>query len=78
MPNLTTEEREVLILAAAGFQAKQIAAIVGQQRDTSDRATSRRLERARKKLDANNITHACVVALMAGIITPEDIENAQR
>lgn len=68
----------MLILAAAGFQAKQIAAIVGQQRDISDRAIGRRLEKARKKLQANNITHACVVALVAGIITPEEIENAQR
>lgn len=78
MTNLTSEEHDVLVLAAAGFLAKQIAAIMGQQQEISDRAINRRLESARKKLNAKNITHACVIGLMSGLITEEDIENAQR
>lgn len=69
---LTEPQLAALRLAAAGCTVSQIA----RRLAISDSSAARRLELARRRLGAQNTTHAVVVAAASGVLARADIQAA--
>ncbi|MEV5184219.1 helix-turn-helix transcriptional regulator [Streptomyces werraensis] len=69
MRGLTARQRQVLLLAAAGFTSEQAGRRLGIHRNTVDR----HLGEAYRQLGARDRTHAVVLAIYHGHITLADL-----
>ncbi|MEM9500800.1 MAG: helix-turn-helix transcriptional regulator [Pseudomonadota bacterium] len=63
-PQLTTREREILVLVARGLSTKEVA----QQVEIAPRTVDRHIENARLKLGAKNRTHMVARAIIEGLL----------
>ena len=70
--SLTPTQREVLVLAANGLTSKQIAAAIGR----STVAVHLRVRYACDSLGASSRTHAVAIALVRGLIRPDEVAAA--
>ena len=68
---LTPRERDYILDAAMGLTVAQSAA----RRNVAINTVKFMIRRARKMLGARNITHAVALAIIAGDITPQDLEG---
>lgn len=69
---LTPRERDYIIDAALGLTVAQSAT----RRNVAINTVKVMIRRARKMLGARNITHAVALAIIAGDITPQDLEGS--
>lgn len=67
---VTSRQLQILALAASGYTGAQIASRLGIQPST----VHERLHRTYKKLGARSCAHAVAIALVRGLLEPENIE----